>query len=199
MAPRTPRLLVLLVLGAGLPASAQEAAPAAPAPAGCIASAECALRLGAGNVCQDGRCARYLDGKDLLEMIGLKKSRGVLEPYKLYPSIIPAFGYTPQNGFVLGLTTLAGIYLGDPETTTISSLGLVAFFTSKSQFIAQSRNVAILDGNAWQLHGDYRLLITNQSTYGLGSNTEAGDTGFTLDGFGPTATLAGEQSMNFNL
>ena len=198
MAPRTPRLLVLMLVGAALPVSAQDSAPASGA-IGCTSSDECAVRLGVGNVCQDGRCARYLDGRDLLEMIGLKKSRGVLEPYKLYPSIIPAFGYTPQNGFVLGITTLAGIYLGDPETTTISSLGLVAFFTSKSQFIAQSRNVAILEGNAWQLHGDYRLLITNQSTYGLGSSTEAGDSGFNLDGFGNTATLPGEQPMDFDL
>ena len=108
----------------------------------------------------------------------------MLEPYKLYPSIIPAFGYTPQNGFVFGITTLAGIFLGDPETTTISSLGLVAFFTTKSQFIAQSRNVAILEGNSWQLHGDYRLLLTNQSTYGLSSGTETEATGFSVGGLG---------------
>jgi hypothetical protein len=173
-------------------------APLRAAPA-CESSTECVRRFDVGSVCRGGQCVRYLDERDLLEMIGLKKSRGVLEPWKLYPSIIPAFGYTPQNGFVLGITTLAGIYLGDPETTTISSLGLVAFFTTKSQFIAQSRNVAILEGNAWQLHGDYRLLLTNQSTYGLGSSTDAGDMGFTLDGFGPTATLAGEQPMDFNL
>jgi len=199
MAPRPPRLLVLLLLGVALPAAAQDSRPVNAGAAGCSTSGDCALRLGVGNVCQDGSCVRYLDGRDLLEMIGLKKSRGVLEPYKLYPSIIPAFGYTPQNGFVLGITTLAGIYLGDPETTTISSLGLVAFFTSKKQFIAQSRNVAILEGNSWQLHGDYRLLITNQSTYGLGSNTEPGAGGFNVDGFGNTATLPGEQPMDFDL
>ena len=197
------RLLGLVLAAGAVPALAQDTPSNAPdagvaAPA-CTSSSECALRLGVGSVCREALCVRYFDEKDLLEMIGLKKSRGVLEPWKLYPSIIPAFGYTPQNGFVLGITTLAGIYLGDPETTTISSLGLVAFFTTKSQFIAQSRNVAILEGNAWQLHGDYRLLITNQSTYGLGSSTDAGDTGFTLDGFGPTATLAGEQPMDFNL
>ena len=194
------RCLVALALAAApITAAAQPSASGDAAPPACESSTECVRRLDVGSVCREGRCVRYLDDKDLLEMIGLKKSRGVLEPWKLYPSIIPAFGYTPQNGFVLGITTLAGIYLGDPETTTISSLGLVAFYTSKGQFIAQSRNVAILDGNAWQLHGDYRLLLTNQSTYGLGSNSSAGDTGFTLDGFGPTATLAGEQPMDFNL
>ena len=203
MRPGACSVLLFLVAAAPLPARGQSGAPPAPdagvAPPSCEGSAECVRRLGVGSVCREVQCVRYLDGKDLLEMIGLKKSRGVLEPYKLYPSIIPAFGYTPQNGFVLGITTLAGIYLGDPETTTISSLGLVAFFTTKSQFIAQSRNVAILEGNAWQLHGDYRLLLTNQSTYGLGSSTDAGDTGFSLGGWGPTATLAGEQPMDFNL
>jgi Omp85 superfamily domain len=193
-------LVVLALAAAPLRAGAQPSAPdGGVAPPACESTTECVRRLDVGSVCREGQCVRYLDEKDLLEMIGLKKSRGVLEPWKLYPSIIPAFGYTPQNGFVLGITTLAGIYLGDPETTTISSLGLVAFFTTKNQFIAQSRNVAILDGNAWQLHGDYRLLITNQSTYGLGSSSDAGARAFTLDGFGPTATLAGEQPMDFNL
>jgi len=197
---------LVLALGA-LPAHAQqEAAPAAPAPPdggavapACANSGECVLRFDVGSVCRDAQCVRYLDRRDLLEMIGLKKSRGVLEPYKLYPSIIPAFGYTPQNGFVLGLTTLAGIYLGNPETTTISSLGLVAFFTTRSQFIAQSRNVAVLEGNSWQLQGDYRLLITNQSTYGLGGDAEAQATGFSVGGYGTTSTVGGEQPMDFNL
>ena len=203
MAAHSLRLLALVLATGAYPAAAGDAASMAPdagvaAPA-CESSTECVRRFDVGNVCRERQCIRYLDGKDLLEMIGLKKSRGVLEPYKLYPSIIPAFGYTPQNGFVLGITTLAGIYLGDPETTTISSLGLVAFFTTKSQFIAQSRNVAILDGNAWQLHGDYRLLLTNQSTYGLGSDAEAQATGFSVGGLGTTSTIGGEQPMDFNL
>jgi Omp85 superfamily domain len=201
MGPRARCLVALLLVAAPAGARSQgEPTPdAPPAPPACANSTECARRLDVGFVCREAQCIRYLDGKDLLEMIGLKKSRGVLEPWKLYPSIIPAFGYTPQNGFVLGITTLAGIYLGDPETTTISSLGLVAFFTTKSQFIAQSRNVAILEGNAWQLHGDYRLLLTNQSTYGLGSSSDSRDTGLSVGGLGFTTTVAGEQPMDFNL
>ena len=215
MAAHPLRVLALVLATVALPAAAQDALDggvgattqerattvpdAGVTSTACASSSECVVRFDVGSVCREAQCVRYLDGKDLLEMIGLKKSRGVLEPYKLYPSIIPAFGYTPQNGFVLGITTLAGIYLGDPETTTISSLGLVAFYTTKNQFIAQSRNVAILDGNSWQLHGDYRLLITNQSTYGLGSDTEAQATGFSVGGFGTTSTVGGEQPMDFNL
>lgn len=207
-------LALVALLGAAAPAHAEPpATPAAPAPvevqppgagapptqAACARGTDCALRLGYGNVCADGRCGRYLDETDLLEWIGLKKKSGVVVPWKLYPSIIPAIGYTPQNGFVLGITTLAGIYLGDPETTTISSLALVAFYTSKSQLIVQSRNVAMLADNAWQLQGDYRLLLTNQSTYGLGASSEANDTSISIGGLGPTATLAGEQPMDFDL
>ncbi len=204
-APRAAAtLLACALLAAAGPTRAGEA-PATGAPASppgeldCTGSAQCAVALGPGSVCTAGRCGRYLDRTDLLEAIGLKKRRGALEAWRLYPSILPAIGYTPQNGFVLGITTLAGIYLGDPDTTTISSLALVAFVTTKKQVVVQSRNVAMLEANAWQLQGDYRLLLTNQSTYGLGSTTEAGDTSITVGGWGPTATLAGERPMDFNL
>jgi hypothetical protein len=180
------------------PASATPS-PAGPVAAPCTADHDCALRLGYGGICAEGRCRPYMDATDLLEWIKLKKKRATLQAWKLYPSIIPAIGYTPQNGFVLGITTLAGIYLGDPETTTISNMGLVAFVTSKQQVIVQARNVAMLEGNAWQLQGDYRLLLTNQPTYGLGSTSEAGDSSISVGGLGSTATLAGEQPMDFNL
>jgi hypothetical protein len=133
----------------------------------------------------------YIDSRDLLEVIGLKKSRGEIEAYHLYPSIIPSIGYTPQNGVVVGITTLAGIHFGDPRTTTISNLGLVALYTSKNQVILQSRAVVLLAENRWQLHGDYRFLLTNQTTYGLGSSAAEGASG--------AAGVSGAQPMDFNL
>jgi hypothetical protein len=177
---------------------------AAPGPAGasagarpCVRSAECAAALGHGSVCEAGHCAPHMDGRDLLELIGAKKGGGAVEAWKLYPSIIPSVGYTPQNGFVFGVTTLAGIYLGDPGTTTISNVALVALYTSKNQVIVQSRNVANLAGNAWQLQGDYRFFVTNQPTYGLGSGREA-EPGVSLGGLGTTAVVSGQQDMDFD-
>jgi len=140
----------------------------------------------------------YMDGRDLLELVGLKRSRGEVEPWKLYPSVIPSVGYTPNTGWVFGVTTLAGIYLGDPRTTTISNVALIALYTTKHQVIVQARNVANLEGNAWQLQGDYRLLLTNQPTYGLGSSREAGS-GVTVGGDGTTALVTGQQDMDFDL
>ncbi len=187
-----PLLALSLVLAAA-------AAPDAPAPAApsCAGSAECARDVGYGNVCVEGRCARYMDARDLLEMIKLKKSRGKLEPWKLYPSIIPSVGYTPQNGFLIGITSLAGIYLGAPETTTISNIALIGFYTSKNQIVLQSRNTLMLPDNAWQLQGDYRFFITNQPTYGLGSGRDT-ELGVSVGGQGTTAIVQGQQDMDFD-
>jgi hypothetical protein len=181
-------------------ATLSAAAPPAAAPAaapGCTASTSCAREVGYGSVCVDGRCGRYMDARDLLEMIKLKRSRGKLEPWKLYPSIIPSVGYTPQNGFLVGITTLTGVYLGDPETTTISNVALIGFYTSKNQVILMSRHVAMLPGNAWQLQGDYRLFVTNQPTYGLGSGRET-EYGVSVGGQGTTAIVQGQQDMDFD-
>ena len=165
----------------------------------CASSGECVRTLGYGTVCAEAGCRPYLDGHDLLEMIGLKKNPGVIEAWKLYPSIIPSVGYTPQNGFVFGVTSLAGIYLGDPRTTTISSIGLVALYTSLNQVILMARENALLEDNSWQLLGDYRLLITNQPTYGLGSSSSSEGTATSVGGLGAIETVGGEQPMDFNL
>jgi hypothetical protein len=198
LAHRRRRMLAaaLALALAADPAAATTVAPAANA---CASSAECARVHGHGSVCESGRCAPYYDRYDLLEMIGMKKKSGVIEPWRLYPSIIPSIGYTPQNGVVLGVTSLAGIYLGDPGRTTISSLGLVALYTSKNQVILMARENALTDANAWQLLGDYRLLLTNQPTYGLGSSSTQEGTGASVGGLGYTATVTGAQPMDFNL
>ncbi|HET8541149.1 MAG TPA: hypothetical protein VFL83_14840 [Anaeromyxobacter sp.] len=188
-------LLALALAAAAAPGAGASPAEAAARP--CARSAECAGEVGYGSVCADGRCAPYMDGRDLLEVIRLKKGRGVVEPWKLYPSVIPSVGYTPQNGFLLGITTLTGVYLGDPGTTTISNVALIGFYTSKDQTILMSRHVAMLAENAWQLQGDYRFFLTNQPTYGLGSG-RGSEFGVSVGGAGTTAVVRGQQSMDFD-
>jgi hypothetical protein len=188
---------MVLPLAAALALAVTQAQVAPVEPAPCARSSDCARTLGYGNVCVNGVCAPHMDDQDLLEMIGAKKRRGTLEAWRLYPSIIPSVGYTPQNGVVFGVTALAGIYLGDPRTTTISNVAVVALYTSKSQLILQSRNVANLAGNAWQLQGDYRFFVTNQPTYGLGSG-RGSEPGVSLGGQGTTAAVSGQQDMDFD-
>ena len=78
--------LGLLTLAFALPSAAQEAASATAdddlSSFVCADSAECVRRVEVGSVCRQSQCVRYIDKNDLLELIGLKKSPGVLEPWK---------------------------------------------------------------------------------------------------------------------
>jgi hypothetical protein len=143
----------------------------------------------------------YVDATDLFLALGFGKAeeRPTPEPYKLYPAILPAVGYSPSVGALLGVVGQFGMYLGDPETTTISSLQATLLFTSKSQVLFQVFSSVQTDGDLWQFVGDWRLLLYNQDTFGLGTGTPPVQFGFTIGGQGATAPLPGEQPMDFKL
>ena len=143
--------------------------------------------------------AGYLDATDLFLAIGWAKPEPKPVPFKLYPAILPAVGYSPSVGALLGVVGQFGMYLGDPETTTISSLQATALFTSKSQILFQVFSSVQTEGDLWQFIGDWRLLLYNQDTYGLGTGTPPVQYGVTIGGQGTTAALPGAQPMDFKL
>jgi hypothetical protein len=53
--------------------------------------------------------------------------------------------------------------------------------------------------NDWQLIGDWRFLLYNQETYGLGTGTPLTATGFSIAGWGQTTPVDGGQPMKFDL
>jgi hypothetical protein len=53
--------------------------------------------------------------------------------------------------------------------------------------------------NDWQLQGDWRFLLYNQDTYGLGTGTPLVQAGFSVNGWGETEPIPGAQPMKFNL
>jgi len=175
--------------------------PVKPAdPAACTTSTECANRLGYGEVCVDGRCQEYVDSTDIFTMLHMSKAGHITpEPFVLYPSIVPAVGYNPALGFLIGVTAFLNMYLGDPETTTISSAQPVFLYTSLNQIVIQLVTTLMTADNSWELQGDYRFLIYNQDTYGLGTGPTPVSGGFTLGGYGQTAAVPGAQPMNWNL
>ena len=75
----------------------------------------------------------------------------------------------------------------------------MALYTSLNQVILMARGNALLEDNAWQLLGDYRLLVTNQPTYGLGSSASSSGTETSIGGGGATVLVEGAQPMDFNL
>jgi hypothetical protein len=45
--------------------------------------------------------------------------------------------------------------------------------------------------NDWQLQGDWRFLVFNQDTFGLGTGHTPVSSGFTISGIGTTAAIEG--------
>ncbi|HET8725080.1 MAG TPA: BamA/TamA family outer membrane protein [Anaeromyxobacteraceae bacterium] len=169
-------------------------------PPGCTESRECARREGYGSVCVAGACAPYVDRRDIFDLFRAKPTSHVQpEAWTLYPSIIPAIGYNPALGFLVGVVSKAGMYLGDPADTTISNASLIALLTTNKQLVIQLGTTVMTSRNEWQLIGDWRFLLYNQDTYGLGTSTPPVSTGFSIMGWGTTTPIEGGQPMKFDL
>ena len=181
------------------PVAVSTSTPAGPSPH-CAASGECARLEGYGNVCADGRCEPYLDRTDITNVFsGAHEKAPASQPFKLYPSIIPAIGYNPALGFLIGVVGKFAMYLGDPAETTISNASVLVLLTSKSQLVLQLGSTVMTGGDEWELQGDWRLLLYNQDTFGLGTGTPLVASGFSIDGWGNTQPIAGAQPMKFDL
>jgi hypothetical protein len=190
--PRGALAVLVFVLGpCGTPALAAEP---------CTVSRECVERLGRGNVCDAEQCQPYVDRSDLFDVLGLSaKEEPKPEPFKLYPAIIPAIGYNPALGFLIGAVGTLGMYLGKPEETTMSSATALALITTNKQLVLQLTSTLMTSRNDWQLQGDWRFLLYNQDTYGLGTGTPPVQSGFSIGGWGDTEPIPGAQPMKFNL
>ena len=196
------RLSLTGVLAVGAGASAQDAAPPVPeAAAGeaCTSSEECASRLGYGNVCDDGRCRPYVSRTDVLGLLGLKDRSGPPpKPFQILPSLFPAIGYNPALGFLGGVYGGVGMYLGALADTTISNANVTALVTTERQVIVSLTSNVMTAGNQWELIGDWRYLLYNQPTYGLGTGPEASSSGEPLPGGKTAVAVTGSQPMDFD-
>jgi hypothetical protein len=175
-------LLVLLPCAAPAadPAEAQDGEPAV----SCTCSEQCAAALGQGHVCREGTCTPYHDRYSFLDLIGLaREGAPTPPPMQLLPAVLPAVGYNPAMGLLVGVTGTLGMYLGPPAATTISSLQMVALVSTMSQVTLHASSTILTSGNLWQLHGDWRFLVFNQKTYGLGTGPTAMDAAPSRDDF----------------
>jgi hypothetical protein len=182
------------------PPATSASPPAAGAAVPCTTSSDCAVRLGRGNVCTSGRCAPYFDRRDLYGVFGLRNAAPAT-PQRLEPLIaaVPAIGYSPSSGLLFGLAGTMGVLLGEPEDTTMSNATGTLLYTSKNQLIVQVAATTMTAGNDWELLSDWRYLLFNQDTYGLGTGESPGSTGLTLNGWGALDALEGAQPMDFDL
>jgi hypothetical protein len=142
----------------------------------------------------------YVDRRDITDLFRkAPKARAEAEPYVLYPSIIPAIGYNPALGFLIGIVSKAGMVLGDPGDTTMSSASLLVLLTSNKQLVLQLGSTILTSHDDWELIGDWRFLLYNQETYGLSTGTPLTSTSFSISGWGSTTPIDGGQPMKFDL
>ncbi len=179
---------------------APRVARAEDAPSTCQDSDRCRREHGYGSVCATGRCEPYRDETDLFIAVGLsEKQQARPKPFEPLLAVLPAFAYNPTVGFLFGGVGIFGMYLGDPDTTTISSVQAMVLYTTKNQFITQVNSTIMTDRNTWEFQGDWRFMIFNQDTFGLGTGHSPVSQGFTINGIGNTAAVEGAQHMDMNL
>jgi hypothetical protein len=142
----------------------------------------------------------YVDRKDITDLFRKAPAEKVQpKPFDFYPSIIPAVGYNPALGFLIGIVSKAGMLLGDPGDTTMSSASLLVLLTTNKQLVLQLGSTVLTSHNDWLLIGDWRFLLYNQETYGLSTGTPLSSTSFSISGWGSTTPIDGGQPMKFDL
>ncbi|WP_319500382.1 BamA/TamA family outer membrane protein [uncultured Draconibacterium sp.] len=114
---------------------------------------------------------------------------------------LPAIAYNPGNGWLLGVAPGASWFMGNPEKTSISSGLGTLIYTTKKQFLFTAKTNIFLDGDSWNLMGDWRYFITSQPTYGLGTGPQSGKpvgTGIEYADGLFSSPISDAQMMDFN-
>lgn len=83
-------------------------------------------------------------------------------------AILPAIGYNPSVGFILGANIASGFYLGDPAKTNLSTGTATAYITSKGILNFQLRHNMFTKNNNYNLQGNIQITKMLVVDYGLG-------------------------------
>ena len=134
---------------------------------------------------------RSLRDSDIRTPIQLKKP---------YFATTPFVGYNPAYGFLIGVGTTMAIYLGDLETTPVSSVSAAVNLTTAKQTIIAVRSNIVTGNSRFIMRGDWRYLVFSQPTYGLGTGIKMHtNRGIIFNDGGETASLPPDaQPLNYN-
>lgn len=88
-----------------------------------------------------------------------------------YFSILPLSTAVPGGGRALFTSTTAGFYMGDRNTTYLSSVTFAPYFNFGGRYGFPFRSSIWLKDNSWTIQGDTRFLVYPQNTWGLGGQT----------------------------
>ncbi len=145
--------------------------------------------------------SQYFDMTDLMAVINPKKASSKSIPVpkkgKLMLIAVPAIGANPSLGAFYGLAATGAMFLGDPDSTSISSMSISVLLTTKSQFVASLKGTIMTPRNGWEILTDLRYSDFSESTYGLGTDDNIPvQEGWSVGGI-ETAGIPGAQPMTF--
>lgn len=86
-------------------------------------------------------------------------------------SLLPAIGYNPSIGLMLGVTLAGGKTLGNPATTRMSTAAATAFITTKGVLNIQLRHNVFTENNTWNFQGNAQITKMVLIDYGLGNGS----------------------------
>ncbi len=85
-------------------------------------------------------------------------------------TVLPAIGYNPSIGFLLGINFLKTFYRGDPATTKLSISQLDFSYTTKHLLITRFRTNIFTSDNKWNLQGNWQYTRNFVNDFGLGDS-----------------------------
>ncbi|WP_340114633.1 BamA/TamA family outer membrane protein [Maribellus mangrovi] len=86
---------------------------------------------------------------------------------------LPVIAYNPTTAWMFGVAPGVSWFMGDASNTSISSGLGTLIYTTKKQFMFTAKTNVFLEGDDWNLLGDWRYFITSQPTYGLGTGPQS--------------------------
>ena len=99
-------------------------------------------------------------------------------------SILPALGYNPSFGFVIGAKVAGGRQLGSIENTNLSLIGLQGSYSTKGVTTIQARHNIFTPYNKWNFQGNWQLSRLGMIDYGVGTgNSQYRSKGFSFNEF----------------
>jgi len=97
------------------------------------------------------------------------------EKKKIYFSFLPVSASIPGGGTALVTSTTAGFYLGERNTTYLSSITFAPYTNFSGRWGLPIRSSIWLNNNSWNIQGDTRFLVYPQYTWGLGGGQPESD------------------------
>ncbi|GAC1494544.1 MAG: hypothetical protein NVS1B13_24910 [Flavisolibacter sp.] len=93
------------------------------------------------------------------------------DPKKVFISLVPAAGYSLSSGFAGLISGNAAFYMGKSKDQNISSIYTSASYSTLKQKIFNIGSNIWTKDNKYNLVGEWRYLLYQQPTYGLGTQT----------------------------